>query len=233
MAAEVRNVGLDDVLYAEPCTLVPAGGVLEGQVWRPGIDWPGEVGVVKEWAMDRLLLADGAITIGFAPEWAVARDIPVEEVGCDAMLVVKRLAPGAVLSERARWDGWTVASHAPPPTGLLRLLGTFSFFWRESEGGGPPPQAHERHIDVGLDAWIAGLAEPPLVHPGEAIDIALGDPNLGPMLLDRPKFEGWDLTYLVGDRAWLVGRRDPPDNPEFVGTIDAFDGTLRYITWNP
>jgi hypothetical protein len=233
MATEVRNVGDDDLFYADPCTLVPTGGVLEGQLWRPGLEWPGEVGALKQRAMERLLLADDAITVGFAPEWAVERDIPLEEVGCDAMLVVKRLEPGAALRERARWNGWTVASNAPPPSGPVQLVGTFSFFWRESEGLNPPDRAHERTVAVGLDAWIDGLAEPPLVHPGEAIDIALAHPAFGPALLERPRFEGWYLTYLIDDHAWLLGRRDPPHDPEFVGTIDALDGTLTGITWNP
>ena len=82
MAAEVRNIGDDDLLYADPCNLVGVGGTVEGQTWRAGIDWPGETAALKDWALDSLLLADGDVHVGFNPEWAVARGIGREELAC-------------------------------------------------------------------------------------------------------------------------------------------------------
>jgi hypothetical protein len=230
MAAEVRNVGDDDLLYADPCSLVGIAGTVADQTWRPGIAWPGEDGRLKDWALDSLVLADGDVHVGFNPEWAVAQGIGREDLACRLVLRVMRLAPGEAVSARALWDGWTTASYAPPPGGPITLAGSFSFYWRESEGLGDPPDAHERRIDIGIDSWIVGLAEPPLVHPGEAIDIALADPAFGPELRDGEVLDGrWYLRYVPGQRAWHVARRGDIAPPTRIAVVDAFSGQVREI----
>jgi hypothetical protein len=225
---EVRNVGAEDLLYADPCVLVGASGTVDGATWRFGRAWDGQAAALKSWAMDRLHLADERVHIAFAPDWVVDGGLAMEEVGCDAMLVVKRLAPGQAVTGRAMWNGLTFASYAPPPDGSIVLRGEFSFFWRASEGQNPPDGAHERRIPIEVAADIVGLADPPRVHPGEAIDIALADPGFGALLRRDPVTEGgWYLRYIIDDRAWHVARRPDVRPPDTIGVIDAFTGEYR------
>jgi len=206
VTTELRNLGNEDLGYADDCSLVGVYGAMGVARWRPGFSFRGRAADYKDWAIESLSLHDGLINIGFTPEEVLERGLEVGEFGCGDMLIPATLRPGEARVTRARWMGFTMKSYAPPPTGRVTLTGTFSFYWRASEGLAPEG-AHLRRIDVPLEAWIVGLAIPPVVHPTEAIDIAIADPVFGPWVLARPFRSGadWKLQYDVTLNRWRVG----------------------------
>jgi hypothetical protein len=227
----LRNVGSDDLLYSAGCGPVGVSGEMADARWRPGVRLQGKVADYKTWAIEELRLAEGEVRIAFTQEWAVEQGFEAGEYGCADVLIVERLRPGEALVARARWNGWTMSSWAPPPSGPLTVNASFGFYWRASEGEQDPPGAHERRIEVQLDAWVDGLAEPPLVHPAEAIDIALHDPEYGPFLLSRSFRSGidWYLRYVAADGAWHVAAAASGHDPVLIAVVDAFTGRVRDI----
>jgi hypothetical protein len=207
VTTELRNTGTDDLLYADDCSLVSVSGAMEDDRWRPGFTFSGRLGEYKAWAVESLTLEDGAIWIAFTPEGIVNQGLEAGEYGCGDVLVVARLKPGEVRVERARWLGLTMRSYAPPPSGQVTLNGTFSFFWRESEGDQDPQTESERRLSVPLAAWVQGVATPPRIDPTEAIDIALADPDFGRWVLGRPFRSGadWKLRFDSNAHQWRVG----------------------------
>jgi hypothetical protein len=207
VTTEVRNIGGDDLLYADDCSLVAVGGAMTGNSWRPGVAFTGRLAEYKAWAIESLSLEDGTIWIAFTPEEIVDRGLEAGEYGCGDVLVVSRLGPGESRTERARWMGLAMRSYAPPPGGAVTLTGVFSFFWRSSEEDPDPPGASGRRIDVPLATWIGGVANPPRVDPTEAIDLALTDAVFGPWVLARPFRSGadWTLGFDSIARQWRVG----------------------------
>jgi hypothetical protein len=141
----------------------------------------------------------------------------------------QQLAPGARVASRMLWAGNAGFRLGPPPTGIAHLVARFGHHWWASEG--IDAQVGDRAIEVPLDAWIVGGAQTPLVHPLEAVDIALADPELGPFLLSRPfrNTVGWMVEYVPEERAWHVGLQAWPRPPARTGVIDGFDGRLREI----
>jgi hypothetical protein len=207
VTTEVRNIGDDDLLYADDCSLVGVSGAMTGTRWRPGVAFTGRMAEYKAWAIESRALADGTIWIGFTPEGIVDRGLEAGEYGCGDVLVVSRLRPGESRTERARWMGLAMLSYAPPPGGDITLTGVFSFFWRSSEEDPDPPQASGRRLEVPLATWIGGVANPPRVDPTEAIDLAVTDPVFGPWVLARPFRSGadWTLRFDSIARQWRVG----------------------------
>lgn len=231
VTTELTNIGADDLIYAgDGCgPRIHVGGSMPDIGWRPGLEWPGKAGDYKEWGIDRRDLTDGVIHIGFVPAGFVEQGLEAGEYGCADLMNVKRLAPGATAKNRERWSGLTMRTYAPPPTGLVTIQGTFHFYWREAEGERDPPRAFERRITVDLDAWVIGVEEPPIVHPAEAIDIALADPEFSAWLLRRPFRNGADFVVKYDSRArtWHVGLLSYyPRERTRAAVIDAVTGEL-------
>ena len=203
----VENTGRGTLFYAVDCSLVGVDGSMDTARWRPGLGWPGKAGEYKAWAVEELRLSTGDVAIGFTPEGIAKQGIAAGEYGCGDTFDLGRLRPGQKTSERSIWNGWATRSYAPPPSGLAKLRGSFHIFWRESEGPGIPEAAFDQNLEVLLPVWVDGLADPPLVHPTEAIDLALADPVFGPWILSRPFRSGadWRTRYDAASRTWHVG----------------------------
>jgi hypothetical protein len=172
VTTRVTNTGTDDLIwFHDACAIsVSVGGGVEGAVWRPGRTFDNPIQQWKGFIADSSS-SDRAVRIDFTPEAYVGRgSIVCADVGISD--VVK---PRGVIEQRAQWDGLGSAHVIPPPTGKVRLTGTFRYGWHASEG--EPSPITNATVSVELDAWVIGdgVAR---IDPPEAIDAALGSEEL-------------------------------------------------------
>jgi hypothetical protein len=178
----ITNTGRDAVVYV-PCgeiVYVSAAGV--GPPWRPGRSLPNPAMIWKTYLLDHQgLHSEDRYVLFFVAGQTGASS------GCGDVAHVTSLAPGGTVHERQRWDGYAFRQLAPPPTARIDLLGTFEFDRGDPLAEHPPED--NKHIEVHLDAWIAGLPDL-FLDPAEAVDIALTDPRLTAILASRDLHNG-------------------------------------------
>lgn len=225
----VTNTGPDELRWlTDGCDIdVSVYGVMLGPTWKSGRSWAdATVQSYKQWALESARIADGAVRVEFMPEPFVGRD---SELVCADIGIDHTLAAGASESERAQWDGAVARHLGPPPRGIVALTASFGMFWRAADGefeAGEYP-----NLEVPLDAWIEGVADPPRIQPAEAVDIALADPDFGEWLLQRPFRDGvdWYIRYVAEEDAWHVSIQAWPNPPARLAVIDAQTGLLREV----
>jgi hypothetical protein len=224
----VLNTGRDDLEWGSDGCGVTVGvyGTMNDFSWRGGLQQVGPYLAFKKWALDRV--PEGAVYVGFLPGTLVSQGVEVGAYGCGDVFIGHRLSAGKQIVQRARWDGFATFVHAPPPTGRVTLTGSFTPYWRKGE-----PEPHSARIDISLDAWVTGVADPPVVHPAEAVDIALADPDFGSWLLSRPNRSGAGTIVRFDPAAhtWRVGLLSYyPVERTRVAIIDATTGELLGVT---
>jgi hypothetical protein len=227
VSTTVTNVGSDDMVwFHDGCAVaVGVGGTMAGTKWRPGIG--GQRGAALEYrsfALERLGVDDGSISIRFTEEARVGQK---GTYGCSDIGIGDKLEPGDSIEQRARWDGSAGTLLGPPPTGLVRLTGSFRYYWREAAG--EPENITTGVVDLPLDAWIE-QSGPGGIHPAEAIDIALSDVRLANLLESRDLWNANEplIRFDPSDSVWQVGLLEHGDRP-FVHLVlvDGATGTLR------
>lgn len=222
----VLNTGRDVLNWASGgCeTTLNVYGTMADFAWRPGVRQTGPAMRWKEWALDRL--PEGAVNIGFLPEGLVGK-AEVGEYGCGDIFIGHRLGPGERIVQRALWNGLAIRVGAPPPTGIVSLNGTLDCHWRAGQN-----ECANDPIEVRLDAWVRGSPAAPRIHPAEAVDLALANPEFATWLFGRPFRSGADLFVKFDARggAWHVGLLSYyPTERTRAAVIDATTGEFRGI----
>ena len=114
----------------------------------------------------------------------------------------------AASRQRAQWDGTADFRLGPPPTGPVRLKGTFLYYYRAGDVLGP--NFKNRTISVKLDSWIVDGRNSAFLDPPEVVDAALAS----------PEFSAWLATLTVGDHNDTVLWFDPKTHVWQVGLLD-------------
>ena len=229
VSATVTNIGKDDLIwFHDGCAIaVGVGGSLEDAKWRTGRAQISNAAEFKELALEAAEPEDGSISISFLPERFAGKG----SFGCADIGISETIRPGRSIKERSVWTGFGGQTLGPPPTGAVKLVGSFRYYWRERTG--EPEDVISQVIDVSLPAWVVGTGES-IIHPGEAVDAALLEPRLHDVLATRKLRSGHDaiIRFDPAAVAWQVGVLDYGDLPEvpprihMVG-VDARSGALR------
>jgi len=213
----VTNLGGDALTwFHDGCaTLVYVAGTLTGRQWRPGFwDFDGKIGEFEDRAVEQAS-HDGAIRITFLDKDLIGRG----SYGCADIGMSDLIAPGDTIERRRIWDGFAGTLLSPPPGGLVRLTGTFGYYWRDEA----PADITTQTISVELDAWIERLDDA-YIHPSEAIDAALFDQRLADLISSRDLFNGNGPVVRFDPQRgdWMVGLLD--DYPESIVHLVVVDG---------
>jgi hypothetical protein len=168
ITTELTNLGRDKLYWYGPgCGIdVLVTGRLPDLRWRPGADQPGVAGKFKQSSLwNARITDDGAVYLDFVPDWAVG----MGEFGCVDIAIREELRPGRRFRARQRWDGLLFQRAGFPPTSAADIVGTFSRWWRASEGD----EGGREAVVVHLPTWIRGIDAPVSLSVGEAVDVAL------------------------------------------------------------
>lgn len=209
--ATVVNIGADDVAWLhDGCAVaVNLWGSMQGATWRPGRTQVGVAANFKSAAFKQFGLKDGAIVVDFTPEKYINKK---GSYGCADIGITETLPPGGSIVERTRWSGVAGLQLGPPPTGFVELTASARYFWREARG--EPPDVTKALIDVPLPAWIENDVTA-VLHPSEAIDVALLDPRLVDVL-ERRKIGNANEPIVQFDPttgSWQIGLLDHGEQP--------------------
>lgn len=224
----VTNVGRDDLTwFHDGCAIaVGVNGQMKDAGYRAGASLQAPFQTWKGYLLDVRTIRDGDVWIGFTPE----RFIGKGSFACSDVGIGDRVRPGASISRRAQWNGLGYLYGPPPPTGMVDLVGSFSYYWRESTG--EPDDITKQVIDVPLRTWVLGGSDV-LLDPGEAVDAALADPRL-PGVLARLELRNANEPYLRYDvvtSTYAIGvlvDGNPPQIPSTLHTaiVDAHTGDV-------
>jgi hypothetical protein len=228
VTTSVTNTGRDDLIWFHDGCVISVGvnGQLENARYRAGAALPVPFHVMKGYLLDVRAIRDGDIWVGFTPE----RFIGKGSIGCADIRISDRVRPGGSISQRAQWNGLGYLYGPPPPTGIVDLVGSFSYYWRKTTG--EPEDITKQVIDVHLRTWVVGGTEA-LLDPGEAVDAALADPRL-PQILARLELRNANEPFLRYDLAtatYAIGvlvDGDPPQTTSTLHTtiVDAHTGDV-------
>ena len=200
----VRNTGDTPVRWtSDGCGIsVLLQGKMVGQKWRPGS--PLDVASIEAaggtreadpvWRAKNWGESSRRMWFAFEPKWMVERG----SGGCADVAIGRRLAPGEVVKQRLRWNGQVAETLGPPPDGTARIIGTFGYERRGDD---------RRRIALDLEVPVAGGRDPGWLHPREAVEAALTDPEFSD-LIDPIRIGYESSTYLLHDAArdaWIVG----------------------------
>lgn len=219
----VTNIGDDDVTwFHDGCAVaVNTWGPAVGARWRPGREHVGIAGEYKSFTLDQAGTKDGTVLVAFTPEAFVGRK---GTYGCTDIGIGDVLKPGASITEKARWSGVAGELLGPPPTGAVALTASFRYYWREARG--EPEDITSELIDVPVPVWIDGTGGA-ILHPAEAIDVALLDPRFIAVLESRD-FRNANEPIIRFDSSasvWQVGLLDHGEQPRVhLVLIDGVSG---------
>jgi hypothetical protein len=94
-------------------------------------------------------------------------------------------------------DQATEEAWAPPP-GPVDLTASLGFWWRGNED---PDEVDRPTVDVHLPFEVTGGRDMRLISPGQAVDVALGSPELRDALVTHPRIDQLTSTLLSLDEA--------------------------------
>jgi hypothetical protein len=222
----ITNTGPDNLVwFHDGCAdAVYVKGLMEGTTWRPGVkDQTGAALEYRKFALESIGVDHGEVWIVFQPEEFLDQK---GSYGCADVGMSDRIAPGAAIVQRERWDGFAGMLLGPPPTGRVPVIGTFRYYWRESDG--EPEDITTRTFDVHLEAWVVESGKP-RVHPAEAIDAALTDERLVDVIEARDFRNGNEpvVRFDPGEGVWEVGLLDYTEPPiVHLVLVDGFSGVV-------
>ncbi len=142
--------------------------------WTYGAEQRGTFKVYKDWVLDR--------HSNYEPYPIHLRTVPDSAVdkgpfGCADMGMGQELEPGASLEARhfVRAVTGRDGEYGVPPSGPILLTGSFGSWYREGEDFDAVD--HEWLI-VSLAVALKDGRDPALISPGQAVDVALGSPQI-------------------------------------------------------
>jgi hypothetical protein len=206
ITTKIKNDGRTAIRYSTDGCEIPVvlWGELLGERWRP-VE-PTDIAAIRAAGRNEALdfrwrvqewtrVGSDKIFLDFVPK----RFINVPDIGCLDIGIGHRVPPGGAVVKHYRWDGRSSGSFGPPPEGLARITGSFSF--RRSGTAG------RQSVEVQLDVPVTKGRDPDLLHPMEAVDAALADAGF------RELIDGVNLGHraeemiVFDDRrgVWVVG----------------------------
>ncbi len=203
---KVKNTRDTPVFYGtDACKVsIELRGQMLDQEWRSGtpadeaaIEAAGrERGHDLKWrALNWSRVGDETIHLDLIPEKAIG----IWHFGCDSVGITHRIPPGGVVEQRLYWDGLAGDRMAPPPDGMARISGSFT----PGRIDGP----RREPIEVTLDVPLTGGLESGRLHPMEALDAALADPDfrdlIEPVKVSRGNEEV--IRFDIEHDAWVIG----------------------------
>ena len=220
----ITNTGADLVTWAVDGCRVIADLRGSAGTWRPGRDWDEpDAARVKARMLEARQAGDG-IAIRFLPDDLAAGVGPgLADIGCRDVAVILRLEPGESMTQHQVWPGLVDATWAPPPSGPVALIGRIA----ELRRGEADAQVGFL-VSAELRTTIDGPDRSPKVHPGEAIDVALDDPEFGKWLRGQARSGAPPvLEYEPTEGLWRVGMAFPGQSHRRYAFVDATTGALR------
>jgi hypothetical protein len=169
ISTSITNTGSDAILWNLCAEAAPVAGRF-AEPWRPGHSLPSPAGEWKSFLLGAQGLADGnrsLLFLGAGHDGAAS--------GCGDIGHEQQLGGGHSFEQRLWWDGLAFRRLTPPPTGWVDLVASFNYVRADQHLS--PDLEHRRTADVHLQAFVSGLPDR-LADPGEAIDVALADPQL-------------------------------------------------------
>jgi hypothetical protein len=200
LTATVTNIGRDVLVWFHDGCAIPVSvfGQLAGAQWRPGTAQQGELERFKDYAVGHS--GDLGIRIYFTPEAYIGKG----GIGCADVGIADRIAPGGKITRRLQWNGQAYVQDGPPPSGPVRLLATFEYYWRASKG--EPANITDQKITVPIDAWVVdGRID--LLDPPEIVDAALAAPAFADFIRARQVGNASEpvLRFDSATGLWTVG----------------------------
>ena len=222
---------------AEPVIWYSDGCAYPAYVWtfvdvppqRPGRNWNAAAAEFKEQALLGGLLPQAEPEqVGFVPEDRVDRH---GDFGCTLGLLTHQLEPGGELEYRAAWDASAVRA-VPVPPGIYRVTAVFGH-------AGVVSQAQEAgreelnpfRVEAEIDLTVKRGAREIRLSPGEAVDVALANPQfaqqVGAAFAQGSFCCGTSVRFVNGVYEVSVGRvtRGPTIQTAVV-TIDPASGEV-------
>ena len=143
------------------------------------------------------------IYLDTVPDWGVDRG----EFGCADLGVGHDLKPGRKLVARMfmRVNYWLDHWYGRPPSGPVLLTGTFGTWYRGDED---MDTVHHDALVASLVVKLQDGRDPEWISPGQAVDVALGDPSLQAQILEWQEIPNFVPTTVVLNEAagqWIVG----------------------------
>lgn len=198
--ATVTNIGKGDLIWFHDGCAIPVGvsGPMDGARWRAGIEQEGSLKKFKEYAVGKT--TDLTIHIYFTPEPYIGKGA----IGCIDVGIADRIKPGARIHQRLQWNGQAHLLNGPPPSGPVRLMATFEYYWRATNG--EPANILDQKITVTLDSWVVD-GRTDLLDLPEIVDAALALPEFADFVRARQIGDANEPVIRFDDKMdlWTVG----------------------------
>jgi hypothetical protein len=192
--------------------------------WTPGVTQLGAAAIFKADVLRRI---QPPIWLVLTPESSLGVDGPP----CPDIGIVRSLGPGEEIVERTLWDGEARGlfggTFGVGPNSGVRLSARFaSLGWHR----GSEPEWSRDGLAVELIVDVFGGRDPAFLSPGQAIDVALGSPELVALLATEPAYETIILTADSDAATWEVGL-EATDGRRVVVVVEGLNGfVLEVIT---